>query len=698
MTLNNVSPSTLGGIFGLVLIAGTTFAKCVQSIANGGNNNSPRYNESGYRSRTFTNGQGGNFVPYASYPNNNYYSAPTTQYPYAGCTNDVVSYYGNGNYNNSGTNWGYDPMSRRHMSTEEYQRALINAYGTIPTPRQTTSYSYGYAYGDESPAPSLYSQWKDEPLVTKTSYNSTYTPNNTTYASIVSPQYLNQQPQTYDNAFTYPTQQPTPQYTPSYTTDAAGLNVVSGYDPTSRRNCVQPTATTTPVGNTVPTGFSQPVYQNPTTPPPTNTIDWNDQISSKISTDNSTTNFWSRHLVPIGQSQNPQYQSMFQYQQMQPMNQSAVNPYGMNGQYNYGYGYGADAYNNQPSPNFGYNTNNQFQTATNYNGYGYGYAYNDPVQYGYGNNQAYTGYQNTNNQLYNNQFAYSDGQGNRSYWPGQNQSVLSQIELERWMRENDDITRFVISDASKKSYRNDSYGKIPVPQVIIRQPVMQQPVQRPTQQASFPQVHEPPRQVPQEQYQNQNPNPNVVPTFERANNNNQQYQSSATNEQPQQLSACDRFFCDIPSTVIPEQNKVNASEQQKTKTEGSPSLANLKIPENGWFQFGNHNNNPITAPVSPSIMPGANSSNYDASEESHEEEKRFPTLAEVRAKLGAEQAAKVTIVTDENGKMISYRFHNADESKEAKEKVNEDENKSSSDKKTEEEVSVNGATPAFIFN
>ena len=101
MTLSNVSPSTLGGIFGLVLIAGTTFAKCVQSIANGGNNNSPRYNESGYRSRTFTNGQGGNFVPYASYPNNNYYSAPTTQYPYAGCTNDVVSYYGNGNYNNS---------------------------------------------------------------------------------------------------------------------------------------------------------------------------------------------------------------------------------------------------------------------------------------------------------------------------------------------------------------------------------------------------------------------------------------------------------------------------------------------------------------------------------------------------------------------------------------------------------------------
>ena len=97
-------------------------------------------------------------------------------------------------------------------------------------------------------------------------------------------------------------------------------------------------------------------------------------------------------------------------------------------------------------------------------------------------------------------------------------------------------------------------------------------------------------------------------------------------------------------------------------------------------------------------MPGANSSNYDASEESHEEEKRFPTLAEVRAKLGAEQAAKVTIVTDENGKMISYRFHNADESKEAKEKVNKDETKSSSDKKTEEEVSVNGATPAFIFN
>lgn len=690
MTIKNVSPSTLGGIFGLVLIAGTTFVKGLQSIANGGNNNNnrSRYDMNTnatagyYYPRAYSNGQGGSYVPYTAFANNNFYAAPTTnQYPYTGYNNETVSYYGN--YNNSGPTWGYDPMSRRNMTTEQYQDALMKTYGTIPSPTPTTS--YGYAYGDTTPT--NYISWRDADATTPV-----YTPPTTQYASIVAPQYSNQQMQT-TNAFTQ-----TPQYTPSHTIDPEGKIAVPGYDPTSRRNLYQnntvaPTPMPTP---TAPTGFAQPVYQNPT--PTTNTFDWNNEISSKISTDNSATNFWSNHLVPIGQSQNPQYQnqSMFQYQQQQPVTHynSIVNPYGMNGQYNYGYGYGEDAYNNQTPANFGYNynTQNQFQTTTNYNGYGYGY--DDPVQYSYGNNQAYTGYQNPNNQLYNNQFAGVNNQGIPFGWPGQNARIKQQVPdyTTEWFMSRNSISNFNNDEFSKKSYHDESYGKIPVPRVIIRQPVMQQPIQQPTRQMAFPQVHEPPRQVPQEQHQ-QYQNPNVVPTSEQINNNKQQYQRPATNEQPQQLSACDRFFCDIPTTVIPEQNKVTASGQQETKSEGCPSLANLKIPENGWFKFGNNNNNPITAPVVNPLMMMTGKETSE-SEQYQEEERPYPTLAEVRAKLGAEQAARVTIETDENGKMISYHFNNVEDNKSNENK------KENSDKSSIEESadSVEGATPAFILN
>lgn len=669
MMIKNANPSTLGGIFGLVLIAGTTVAKCVQAIASGSTTRQPC-------NSSWSNGQGGGngYIPYTAYQNNNYRPAPTIiQYPCGGYNNanNLVSYFGGC----GGMNGGYDPLagSRRNMTSEQYQ-AIVNAYGA-PIMQQpvTSSYTYGYGYSD--PDEYVHGTWRYTDAVQPT------TAPDMRYSSIVAPQYT-------------ATQQT--QYTPimpiMHTTDPEGLNVVPGPDPTSRRYSMptDPMATCATTANpmTPPTGFEQPMYQNPIPAPAPapvqNTCDWNEQIRSKITPDNDASNFWSSRLVPIGQSQNPQqqYQSMFQYQQM-PMNQfqptAVTNPYGMNNQYSYGYGYGLETYGNDPSTfNLGYNpnpwaTNQQFQTPTNtdYNGYNYGY--NDPVQYSYGGNQGYTGFQNQSDMLYGNQFAGNNTSNNQYGWNGHvstdKPANADMIFASDWLRFRHGIDNFDVSEDSKKSYYDENYGRQPVNPAINRPPMMQQPVQ----QMGFPQVYEP-RQARPDQYQQQFQNLNNGQVPNQVNNNNQQYQGPVTKEQPQQMSACDRFFCDIPTTVIPEQNKMNASEQQQKENGGSPSLAGIKIPENGWFKFGN--DNPITTPVSPSVMPGkGNPSQHmnktPTAEEPVQEEQRFPTLAEVRAQLGAEEQARMAGIL-------------------------EGLNKSKSDEKSI--PSVEGATPAFIMS